>query len=174
MEENQPKTGKIAFKYGLLLGGVSVIFAFMLYMADMHYQGGIPVFIIGVVLMLAAIIIGIIQFKKENNGFITFGQGFKIGVGICLVAGVISVIFNQLLVNVIDPDTMEKAIEFQRATLMESGDLTPEQINAQIEMGKNFTTPTMQIAFGLLYSIFMGMILSLIPALVIKKTKPEY
>jgi len=173
MEENQPKTGKIALKYGLFLGGASVIFAFMLYLADMHYQAGTPVFIISVVLMLAAIIIGMIQFKKENNGFITFGQGFKIGVGICLIAGVIGVIFNQLMVNVIDPDMMEKAMEFQKATLMESGDLTPEQINAQIEMGKNFTTPTMQIAFGLLGSVFMGLILSLIPALVIKKTKPE-
>ncbi len=28
MEENQPKTGKFALTYGLLLGGISVIFAF--------------------------------------------------------------------------------------------------------------------------------------------------
>ena len=85
MEENQPKTGKFALNYGLLLGLVSIAFVFILYTMDMHYQGGFSVLIVSMVLSLAAIILGLMQFKKANNGFMSFGQALKIGVGICLI-----------------------------------------------------------------------------------------
>lgn len=169
MEENQPKTGKYALNYGLILGAVSVVFAFMLYTADMHYQGGIAVMLISLVITLAAVIIAMLQFRKANNGFMTFGQALKIGVGVSLVGGIIGIIFNQLMANVIDPEMMNKAMEFQRNQLMETTALTPEQIDAQMEMGKKFSTPTMQIVFGLIFSLFIGFVFSLIPALVLKR-----
>jgi|SRR6056297_302896 DNA-binding transcriptional regulator of glucitol operon len=169
MEENQPKTGKFALTYGLILGGVSVIFAFMLYTMDMHYQGGTAVMLISVGLMLAAVIIGMIQFKKANNGFMSFGQALKVGVGICLISGIIGVIFNQILSNVIDPDMMTKAMEYQRNQLLESTALTTQQIDQQMEMGQKFSTPGMQVLFGLIFSVVLGFIVSLVPALVLKK-----
>ena len=171
MEENQPKTGKYALNFGLLLGVVSVVFAFMLYTADMHYQGGIPVMLISLALSLAALIIAMIQFKKANNGYMSFGQALKIGVGVCLIGGIIGIIFNQIMANVIDPDMMAKAMGFQKNQLLETTKMTVEQVDAQMEMGKSFSTPTMQIVFGLIFSIVIGFVLSLVPALVLKKNE---
>ncbi|WBU88751.1 DUF4199 domain-containing protein [Cellulophaga omnivescoria] len=168
MEENTPKTGKYALKYGLMLGGISIAFVLMLFSLDMHYQGGAMVFLISVLLSLAFIIIGMLQFKKDNGGFISVGQALKVGVGISLIGGIIGVIFNQILAGVIDPDFMTKATEYQKGMLLESG-LSMEQIEANIEMSKPFQTPVMQILFGLLYSIVAGFLLSLIPAFLIKK-----
>ena len=172
MEEQQPKTGKFALNFGLLLGAVSVIFTFMLYTLDMHYQGGFGVLAVSALLSLAAIIIGLIQFKKANGGYMTFGQGFKIGIGICLIAGIIGIIFNQIMMNVIDPEMMTKAMEYQEGQLVERG-LTPQQASDQMEMGKQFATPMWQITFGLIGSVLFGILLSIVPALVIKKAKPE-
>ncbi|MFS4468055.1 DUF4199 domain-containing protein [Maribacter sp. 2210JD10-5] len=169
MEENQPKTGKFALNYGLLLGGISIVFAFMLYTADMHYQGGIAVMLISIVLMLAAIILALIQFKKTNRGFMSFGQALKIGVGVCLIGGIIGITFNQLMANVIDPDMMTKAMEYQKNQLMETTTMTTEQIDAQMEMGQKFSTPSMQVIFGLIFSLLLGFILTLVPALILKK-----
>jgi len=173
MEQNQPKTGKYALNFGVILGGISVVFSLMLYSLDMHYQGGFAVMGVSLVLTIVFIILGMIQFKKANDGFMSFGQALKIGVGISLVGAVIGVIFNQILINFIDPDTMTKAFEYQREQLIAAGELTVEQVDAQLEMGKNFSTPVMQIAFGLLGSLFFGFILSLVPALILKKSKPE-
>lgn len=171
MEENQLKTGKFALTYGLMLGAINIAFGLILYSMDMHYQGGIPVMVVSILFMLSLIIVGIVQFKKANDGFMSFGQGLKVGVGICLIGGIIGLLFNQLMMGVIDPDTMAKAMEYQRGQLMETTKLTPEQIDAQMEMGKKFSTPAMQITFGLLFTIILGFLLSLIPALVLKKTK---
>ena len=169
MEENKIKTGSFALTYGLILGAVSVIFALMLYSMDMHYQGGVPVMVISLTLTLAAIIIGMIQFKKANKGFMSFGQGLKIGVGICLVGGIIGVAFNQLMANVIDPEMMNKAMAFQKEQLLATTKMTMEQVDAQMELGKKMGTPMIQILVGLLFSIIIGFVFSLIPALVMKK-----
>ncbi len=170
MENNKPTTGKFALNYGALVGGISVVFVLMLYSMDMHYQGGGMVIGVTVILSLAVVVLGMIQFKKANNGFMSFGQGLKVGVGISLVAGVIGIIMNQIMQGVIDPEMMDKAIEFQKGTLMEAG-MTSDQIDAQLKMGESFRTPMMQIMFGLLFSIVFGFIYSLIPALILKKTE---
>ena len=169
MEETKPKTGKYALTYGLILGAISVVFILMLYSLDMHYQGGPMVMGISLIITIAMIVIGMMQFKKDNNGFMSFGEGLKIGVGIGLIAGIIGIIFNQILAGVIDPEMMNKAMEYQKGMLMETTKMTPEQIDAQMEMGKKFTTPSMQIIFGLIYSIVASLLLSLIPALILKK-----
>lgn len=169
MEENQPKTGKFALTYGLLLGAISVIFTFMLYTMDMHYQNEWPVIVISIAISLTILIIGMLQFKKANNGFMSFGQALKVGVGISLIGGVIAIIFMLILGNFIDPEMLEKSLDFQKAKLMETTAFTPDQIDSQLEMQRKFTTPTMQILFGLLTSIVSGFIYSLIPALVLKK-----
>tara|TARA_R100001369_G_scaffold92912_1_gene141388 strand:- start:9299 stop:9823 length:525 start_codon:yes stop_codon:yes gene_type:complete len=169
MEENQPKTGKYALTYGLILGAISVAFLLMLYSLDMHYQGGPMVMGVSLLITIAVIAIGMMQFKKDNKGFMSFGEGLKIGVGIGLIAGIIGIIFNQILAGVIDPEMMNKAMEYQKGLLMETTKMTPEQIDAQMEGAKKFTTPSMQIVFGLVYSVVASLLLSLIPALILKK-----
>ena len=169
MEENKPKTGKYALNYGLLLGGIGVIFAFMLYTADIHYKGGIAVMLISLALTTAGIVLAMLQFRKANEGFMSFSQALKVGVGVSLVAGIIGIIFNQILSNVIDPEMTAKAFEYQKNLMMETTSLTPEQIDAQIEMGKKWNTPLIQVAIGLIASVFFGFIISLISGLILKR-----
>ena len=171
MEENQPNPVKYALNFGILLGVVGIVFALMLYSLDMHYQGGFSVMGISIALTLAAVVIGMLQFKKANNGFMSMGQAMKIGVGICLIGGIIGILFNQVMVNFIDPEMMSKAMELQKEQLLENTKMTPDQVDAQMEMGKKFSTPSMQIVFGLLYVVVSGFIFSLIPALILKKNE---
>lgn len=169
MEENQAKTGKFALTYGLILGGINLVFIIMLYSMDMHYQNEWPTVVIGLSIMIAMIVVGMLQFKKANNGFMSFGQALKVGVGICLISGVIGIIVSQIMTNFIDPEMIDKATEFARNKMLAETALTPEQIDAQLEMGAKFQTPVMQIVFGLVINIVLGFIFSLIPALVLKK-----
>lgn len=172
MENTQPTTGKFALKYGLLLGGISVAFGLMLYFMDMHYQQSMSIFVVSIVIMLAVILLALYQFKKENGGYMTFGEALKIGVGLCLIGGIISMLFQLLLSNVIDPGMVDKQLELARAKMVDYG-MTPEQIDSQMEMSKKFSGPLIQAAFGFIASIFFGFILTLIPALVMKKSENE-
>ena len=173
MEENQPKTGKFAFNYGLLLGVVSVIFGVMLYSMDLHYDQGWGIRSVSLILALVAIFFGISQFKKANEGYLTLSQALKIGAGIALIAGIISLIYFFLLSNVIEPGYMDKMYEIGKAQAMvDNPKLTEEQIDQGIEMQKGFAWLTYPII--LIMNIIIGLVMGLIAGLIFKKQKPSY
>ena len=140
---------------------------------DLHYQGGTSVVVISTLLTLAFIVIGMLQFKTANSGIMSFGQALKVGVGIGLISAVISIAFNLVLTNFIDPDTLAKSLEFQRQNLIENSELTLEQIDMQLEMAQKFSTPAFQAGLGLLASAIFSFLLALIPAAILKKNEEE-
>lgn len=164
-------TRSFMLTYGAILGALSVIFSFMLYTMDMHYQGGTLVTVVSVVLSMALYTVGMYQYRAANAGLMTFWQGIKLGVGIALISGIIIVVFNLILTRVIDPETMAKATNFQREQLIENTELTLEQIDAQMAAMQQFQTPAIQAAFGLIFSIIFGFILSLLPAALLRKSE---
>ncbi|MDV7138518.1 DUF4199 domain-containing protein [Maribacter sp. TH_r10] len=173
MEQNEPKTGKFALNFGVILGVVSVIFGLMLFSMDMHYDQGWAIRGVSLALTVAAIFLGILQFKKANEGYLTISQALKIGTGIALIAGIIGLIYFFLLSNVIEPDYMDKMYEIGKVKAMaDNPNLTEEQIDQGIEMQKGFAWLT--YPFILIMNIIIGLILGLISGLILKKQKPAY
>ena len=111
MENNPPKTGKFSLNYGLILGGLGVVFGLMLYFQDAHTAQNTISQVISIVLMVAVIFWGITNFKKANGGYLKIGQALKLGAGIALIAGIISVLYALFLANVLDPDFANKVID---------------------------------------------------------------
>ena len=89
MESNKPKIGKFSLNYGLILGGLGVVFSFMLFMSDAHTSQSPVNSIIGIVLMVGVIFWGITNFRKANQGLLKTGEAVKLGAGIALVAGIV-------------------------------------------------------------------------------------
>lgn len=176
MENNKPTTGKVALKYGIILGLIGIAFNLMLYFQDLHYQIDMSrIFLalgLGVVLTIIASILGILEFRKANNGFVSFPEGLKIGVGATLISGVIGIIFGFVLAHVIDPDMTAKAIEYSTNMMLDSG-MDPEMVEKQIESQKD-PNYVFQIAGGLIFNLFIGFVGALIPALALKKSEPQY
>lgn len=176
MEEKKLTTGKIALKYGLIIGALGIVFNLMLFSQDLHYQIDLTrLFVnvgIGLLFVIVASIFAMKEFKKGNNGFMSIGQGLKIGVGLSLISGIIGVIFSFILAEVIDPDMQEKAIEFAIESMRDAG-MTEDQIDQRME-GQREPNYPLQIGVGLIFSIVLGFIGSLVPALAIKKQEEVY
>ncbi len=176
MEENKTSTAKIALKYGLIIGAIGIVFNLMLYSQDLHYQIDLQRLVInlviGILFVVAASIFAMKEFKKANNGFMSTGEGLKIGVGLSLISGIIGIIFNLILTEVIDPETTQKAIDFAIQSMRDAG-MTESQIDQRMQ-GQGEPNYPLQIGIGLIVSVVLGFIGSLIPALVIKKQEEAY
>ncbi|NER18487.1 DUF4199 domain-containing protein [Spongiivirga citrea] len=173
MENQEPKTSSLAIKYGIISGLIGVAFGLMLYFIDMHYQGGWGVFGIQMLITITIIVLALREFKQKNEGFMTLGQALKIAVGLCLIGGLVGIAYQLLLTNVIDPEFFTKQEAYTTQTLQGYG-MSQEQIEQQIEFGRNFRSPLLTIPVFLVISALAGLILGLITGLIMKKERPAY
>ncbi len=175
MEENQPKTGKFALNFGVLLAVISITFALMLYFMDMHYERSWGLSIVNGIIMIAVIAFGIFQFKKAGDGYLTLTEALKVGLGIALIAGILGVLYQFVFTNYIEPDFMANTMEMQqREMIAKNPNLTQEQLDNAKEMMQTFSNPALGAAIGIVISLFFGFIISLFSGLIMKKQKPEY
>ncbi|MEW2922418.1 MULTISPECIES: DUF4199 domain-containing protein [Flavobacteriaceae] len=173
MEEQQPKATKFMLNYGLILGLVSIVFNVMLYTQKMHYEMSTPVIVISILLTAAAIFLGTNAYKKANGGFLKISEALKIAVGIALVSTIISLIYQYLLINFIEPDFMDKAFEIAKPKAFEQNpSMTEEQWEQGVAMQKSMGW--LRYPIGLIFGCVIGLVLGLISGLILKKSKPEF
>ncbi|MDP3353244.1 MAG: DUF4199 domain-containing protein [Flavobacteriaceae bacterium] len=172
MENQQNQTQQIILNNGLILGFVSVVYAIIRYAMGKHLENDWTVSVISFVIMLAVIGYGIYLFKQANEGFLTISQGLKIGVGIALVGGIISVIYTYIFTTYIEPDFANQLLILQEQQILEKyPDFTDEQLESAANMTKKFTSSGAMAAFGIMGSLFFGLIVSLIVSLFLRKSQ---
>lgn len=172
MESNPPKIGKFSLNYGLILGGLGVVFGLMLFMADAHTSQSPINSVINIAMTIGVIFWGITSFRKANEGFLTTGQAVKLGAGMALVASIIGIIYMLLLTNVLDPDFMSKSVDARLAEAAAENDWTPEQIQQQKEISLQFAWVAYPVI--IIVNIVIGLLVGLVGGLIFKKARPEY
>ncbi|MDO6675725.1 DUF4199 domain-containing protein [Tenacibaculum sp. 1_MG-2023] len=170
--ENQTNSKNIILNYGLYLGLIGVFIHLAFYATGTLIKFGWLSGIIGFIVMIILIILGIKKFKTDNNGFLTFGQALKVGVGIAVISAVISTIYTLIFTNIIEPDFQAQMMEVQKQAWIDAG-MTDEQIEASETMAKKFNSPVITAPLALVVSAFFGFIISAIGGAIMKKTEEE-
>ena len=174
MENQKKTTAKTALNFGLLLGAISVVFGFVLYSLDIHYQQDSSTSVIGYAIMIAIILIGIIQFKYSNEGYISLSEALKTGVGTALVSSIIVCFYTFFIIKYLDPEFLDKSIEYQKQKMLqENPEISIESVNKLFEMQKEFSGPFIISGFIIIFNLFFGFIISLVVGLIVRKSKTE-
>lgn len=166
METQKNITAKTALNFGLILGGISVLYGLMLYALEMHYQGETATSLIGYALLIGVILWAILHFKKTNDGYISLSEALKTGLGTALISAIIISIYTIIVIQYLDPEFMDKSIEYQP-------EIPLENVNKMFEMQKEFSGPFIISGFIIILNLFFGFLISLIAGLIVKKSKPE-
>ena len=168
--ENQINSKNIALNYGLYLALTSIFIHLILYatgsLLEYSWISGTG----GFVAMIVFITLGIKKYKINNNGFLSFGEALKIGVGIAVISAIISIIYTLIFTNFIDPDLLNRTIELQKQKWLDTG-MSEEQIENSIEMAKKFQNPAITSAFSIIVQAFFGFIISAVVGAIMKKDK---
>ena len=174
MENQKITTATTALNFGLILGGVSLVFSLMLFFLDMHYQGETATSLMGYALLIGLILWAIMHFKKNNDGYISLSEALKTGVGAALISAIIVCIYTIVLIQYLDPEFLDKSIEYQKQKMLqENPEISVESVNKMFDMQKEFSGPFIISGFIIILNLFFGFIISLIVGLIIKKSKPE-
>ncbi len=167
METQSTSLKKIALNYGVLLALLSIVLQVISYVLDVHIDRPWWLTVLQLLISVSVIVYGIKAFKTENTSFLTLSQALNTGLAISLVAGIIAVVFNYIFMNFIDPDFIQKTLDFSREQMIENyPDMSQAQIESSLEISAKFMTPWIMSAFAIIATLFFGFIISLFAGLV--------
>lgn len=173
--ENNDFSKKIMLTYGLYLGFATVFVAVVNFAFGNIYKPHWSISLLNFLLSVLFIVLGIKSFKALNNGFLKLGEAIKVGLGISLISGLISIIYYFILTKVIEPNYQENMRGYLEKMYMEQfPDMDEAMIDSAVNMATKFTSPVMMIAFIIIFSLFLGLIISLIAGAIMKKEEQMY
>ena len=161
-------------QYGIVLGGISVVFNLMLFYLDMHYTQEPSVQWINYFISISVTVLAIYNLRASNQGFMSLSEALKLGMGVAVISGLIAIVYTYVLINFLDPDTIEKTLEVtQNKILEENPEFSQEQLDGMKEMQRKFSGIGFLSAIILVFSLFFGFIISLITGLILRRNRPE-
>jgi hypothetical protein len=169
---------KNAINYGIITGVVSVLITTLIYVIDVKF---FTAWWVGLLSMVFYIIISCIllsKTKRDLKGTFTFKEAFTTYFLAAVIGILLSVIFNIVLFNFIDPDLKitlkEMTIKYASEMMQKFGAPAAEVNKAVTDMEKVDQFGIVEQLKGSLFSILFSSILGLILAAIFKSSKPSY
>ena len=167
--EQQANSKKTIITYGCIAGSIAILIALIGYATGNVLNPGVLLSMSSFILPIALIVLGIKKFKQINQGFLSWEQAIKVGIGIALIWGIVTLSFQYILENFIAPELLEQKIDSFREQLLLMGN-DKDVIQEQIEKKRN-QNPFLGNAMGLLFFTFIGFVVSAISGAIMKKTE---
>lgn len=166
--------------YGLISGLViSILMAVNLSMCikSGDFDSSIVVGYASMIVAFSMIYIGIKNYRdKYNNGVISFGKAFRLGLFITLIASTIYVIVWLVEEHFFFPDFMDKYVAHEVHKLQSSGISATELADKTKELNDNkemYNNPLLKILMTYAEIFPVGLVVTLISSLILKtKAKP--
>jgi hypothetical protein len=155
---------------GLIISLILIVFGLALYFTNQYMNKGLSY------LQYLILIIGIIWscnvYAKQMNGNVTFGNVFAHGFKTTAFVAALMAVYTFVAVKFIFPEMIDKIMDAARQEMQKDGNLSDEQINQGVEMGKKFFLP---FAIGgiIFFFALVGAISSLIGAAIAKKNPKD-
>ncbi len=158
-------------KYGLITCCILIIWTMIQYLTGLDRSDvGQYLNWISYPIMIVFIVLTLNEVKSQNEGYLSFGDGFKNGFLMMVVVAAIMSVFTFIYFSFINPEFLdyvrEKAIEE-----MENKDMSDEEIEQAMGIAEIFMGKGAMAAFALFGNMVVGAILSLIIAAIMKKEK---
>jgi O-antigen ligase len=169
--EEKTTIGKVAMKYGLILGLLSIVYFLVLSFAGVLGKTQVWSYL-GIIFTIAVIYLAHKAFKEEGDGFMSYSQGLGIGTLICLYSSILSSIFTFVYISYVD-DTMIQNIREKSIADMEARGMSPAQIDQAMGFSETFMSPGFMLIMGIVGGVLIGFIVSLIVSAITKNANPQ-
>lgn len=163
-------------KWGLITGMIYVIHTLITNLLGLQEGGQMMLgFLLNIVLFAATYFTIYLSVKETRDtalgGYLTAGQAVRTGLGVALIAGLVSAVFTILNMNVIDPGMADKILAAAEAE-MDARNIPEEQREMSRQMSRYFVNPFFLIPMTTAWVVFWGLIKGVIAGQMLKREAP--
>ena len=172
MESTRPSILKPAMTYGLIIALVIIIIAVMGWIIGIEGAGWLQ-------WLNWAAYFGTLYFclkhwrDQHNGGYIRYGQALSAGILFMFFASIIYAFYNVIYLTWIDPTAVERMLDIMEEEYYKRG-FSEEQVSTAMQIGSKLHGPGMQFFSVIIGTTFIGVILSLIVSIFIRKEGDPY
>lgn len=170
-KSEQPSTAKIALKWGAILGVANILFSTVLMITDQVQNRSLGAVVY--LLIIVGLVLAMRDYKQQNEHYMSYGEGLGLGALTSAVTGFLSSTYSMIYLTFIDPAFMQRTMDKLRDQYEEQG-MDDAQVERIMEMSQRFQSPGILFIFGILGTILMGVIFSLVIAAVLRRNKPVF
>jgi len=169
--QNEPSVARVALKYGLITAVVSIIYNTILIIAEQNQNQTLSM--LGLVILVVGMVYAMREFKSNNDGFMSYGQGLSIGTMLAAISGLLGSIFLIFYSQFIDTNYIQKMLDNSQADMERRG-MSDVQIEAGMGFSEKLMSPGIMFAVGVFFSIFFGFIIALIVSAIMRRNRPVF
>jgi hypothetical protein len=177
MEKISSMHNKETLQYGAISAGSSVLIFVILYILGAEYFMSPFAWISSYLLPILFAVLGALQVKKKNNGYLNFNEALKISFGVFVITGIVSTVVSFFLFNYLDVAFAERmkqlTIEKSQETMAKFNVPESEVEKAMDKISEQdfFSAGSLMRSFA--FACILYFIEALIVSAIIKKKKPE-
>lgn len=168
--EEQITTGQVAKKWGLIYGLIGTVTALIPLLLEIQASWW-P--IVNIVIALVMFALATKEFKTENGGYMTFGEGFRISMVAALIGGVIRNLVNYVYVKFIDDSVMQRIQQTVEDSWRDQG-MSEEQIEQMSGFSSGISNPEIGLVLGIVFVLLGGLIWGSIVSAVNKNEAEDF
>ncbi len=178
METEKQTIVNQGMKFGLIMGFIQIAITILLYTLDKNLLVDFKVLAVIMVINIALMVWPVRNYKKQNEGTITFKDAFMICLLTIVGGTLLSIVFSYFLYNLIDPtlaDFIKERTLEKTAGMMESFGAPQEAIEKAITdiEKQDFQMTPSKLGGQFLQAVLFGCIPALIVAAIMRtKQKP--
>ncbi len=154
---------KPALTYGAIYGIVGIVLSVIFYVLNLQFKGWTQ--LVSLVVSILVIVYCLKNYRNEYlGGYASYGKLLVMSLTVAVVATILTTIYTYILINVIDPEYIQKATQFQIDRLSSNPRIPEAQLDRIIERMEsrmnNQRTLLMGFAMGIVITFIIGLIAS--------------
>lgn len=158
---------------GVIVSGMMLLSLPLMKSGTINYDKGMILGYASMVIALSVVFFGIKTYRdQEQNGSISFGQAFKVGILIAIIASLLYATTWEIYYNTAGSDFTEHYSKYYLDKMRSEGASESEIKEAQLEMeafGEKYKNPVIRYAMTLMEIIPVGLIIALISAAILRR-----
>lgn len=168
---------KLVLTYGLIAGTILGVMFFVTVPlhknGTINFDNGMWVGYTTMVISLSLVFFGVKSYRDNHqNGVITFGQAFKVGALIAMVASIMYCLTWELAYNTVSSGYLEEYAVYEQGKLKSSGASEAEMKAAAQEfqeLMEVYKNPVIRFGFTMMEILPVALVISIISAALLKK-----
>ena len=158
---------RVGINYGALLGAILATLEGLFYATDLYGETFTTILSWG--LILGAMIWSTWSFRQKNDGFMTLGQGFRVGLTTAVIGATLQAVVGALYTSFVDPQAIDRYLERMRVDLLSEPTFSEEAVDMALSYTEKMSQPFFAIPLTIITTAFFGALLALCISLILQK-----